>query len=164
MKGSSKIPLVFWRVMSRLNQKMLSHYGPKSKTAGRVLVLTTIGRKTGKSRQTPLQYEEIEGVYYVTSARGVQADWYCNIIANPQVDVQVGGTIFSTTARPITDPGQIADFLELRLKRHPYFMGAMLRLEGLPRKHSRKDLKKFAERLVIVALVQETAEIMDMDG
>ncbi len=62
------------------------------------------------------------------------------------------------------DATHVDDCLELRLKRHPSFMGKMLRLEGLPRKHSREDLKKFAERLVIVALVQETAEIMDMNG
>jgi deazaflavin-dependent oxidoreductase (nitroreductase family) len=141
--------------MSQLNRGMLSRYGPKSKIAGRVLVLTTIGRKSGQPRSTPLQYEEVEGVYYVASARGVQADWYLNLIACPRVDVQVGDQSFSTIAKPMTDKRQIADFLELRLKRHPHFMDVMLHLEGLPWKYSRQDLEKFAERLAIVALHQD---------
>jgi hypothetical protein len=66
----------------------------------------------------------------------------------------VGGKSFSTIAQPLTNPTQIADFLEFRLKRHPHFMGVMLRLEGLPRKHSRLDLEKFSERLAIVVLEQ----------
>ena len=155
MKRSPRIPVVFWRVINRLNQLMLSHYGPKSKTASRVLVLTTIGRNSGQPRSTPLQFEEVEGVYFVASARGIQSDWYRNLVACPKVDIRVGGKRFSTIAELMTDPIQIADFLELRMKRHPHFMGIMLRLEGLPRKYSRTDLEKFAKRLAIVALHQD---------
>ena len=154
MKNLPRFPLVFWRVMRWLNRRMLSNYAPNSKAASRVLVMTTIGRTSGKPRSTPLQFEEVGKVYYVASARGEKADWYRNLVACPQVNVQVGDTCFSTFAKPITDMGQIADFLELRLMRHPYFMGAMLRLEGLPRKYARADLEKFAERLAIVALPQ----------
>lgn len=120
--------------------------------AGRVLVLITIGRKSGQLRSTPLQYEQVDGVYYVGSARGTQADWYRNLVAHPRVDVQVGELRFCALARLITDPAQIADFLEIRKKRHPRFMGIMLRLEGLPRRYTRLDLEKFLERLVVVAL------------
>jgi deazaflavin-dependent oxidoreductase (nitroreductase family) len=160
MKKTPGIPIAVWRVMSRLNRWMLARYGPKSKVAGRVLVLTTIGRKSGQPRSTPLQYEKVEGVYYVASARGVQADWYRNLLACPQVSVRVGDMHFSTTAELMTDPIQIADFLELRLKRHPFFMSAMLRLEGLPAKHTRRDLERFAKRLAIVALGYEPSEIL----
>jgi deazaflavin-dependent oxidoreductase (nitroreductase family) len=103
-----------------------------------------------------LQFEEVEGTYYVASARGEKADWYRNLVACPQVEVQVGDKRFSTLAKPMTDPGQIANFLELRLKKHPRFMGAMLRLEGLPSNYSRIDLEEFAERLAIVELPQES--------
>jgi deazaflavin-dependent oxidoreductase (nitroreductase family) len=155
MKRSPRIPVVFWRMIRRLNMLMLSHYGPKSKAASRVLVLTTIGRNSGKPRSTPLQFEKVEGVYYVASARGIQSDWYRNLVACSNVDVQVGGKRFSTIAKLMTDPRQIADFLELRLKRHPHFMSIMLHLEGLPHKYSRTDLEKFAKRLAIVVLHQD---------
>ena len=154
MKESPRIPRFAWKVMSRVNRGMLSRYGGISKAANRVLVLKTIGRKTGQQRSTPLQFEELEGVYYVASARGTQADWYRNLITCPNVEVVVGEKRFSTIAQPMTGSSQIADFLELRLKRHPYFMGVMLRLEGLPRKYSRSDLEKFSERLAIVVLEQ----------
>ncbi len=119
-----------------------------------MLVLITIGRNSGLPRSTPLQFEEVEGVYYVASARGTQADWFRNLIACPDVEVVVGGKRFSTIAKPMTDTTQIADFLELRLQRHPHFMGVMLRIEGLPRKYSRSDIEKFSERLAIVELQQ----------
>lgn len=152
MKSSPHIPVFFWRVFSHLNRLMLSTYGHKSRAVGRVLVLTTQGRRSGKARATPLQYEEVDGIYYVASARGVQADWYRNLLACPVVQVQVGGRQFSALATPMTDVTQIADFLELRLQRHPHFMGLMLRMEGLPRGFTRVDLEKLAERLAIVAL------------
>ncbi|OGO64426.1 MAG: hypothetical protein A2030_00575 [Chloroflexi bacterium RBG_19FT_COMBO_50_10] len=155
MKDSPRFPLVFWRLLSLLNRRLVSRYGPKSKASRQVLVLTTIGRKSGRPRSTPLQFEEAEGVYYGASARGVTADWYRNLVTCPRVDVLVGDKRFTTLAELMTDPVQIADFLELRLKRHPRFMGIMLRLEGLPRKYSRADLEKFAERLAIVALRQD---------
>ena len=155
MKDSSRIPLVFWRIISRLNWRLVSRYGPKSRASKQVLVLTTIGRRSGQPRLTPLQFEEVEGVYYVASARGVEADWYRNLVVCPKVDVQVGDKRFSTLAELMTNPLQIADFLELRLKRHPHFMGIMFRLEGLPIKYSRANLETLAERLAIVALRQE---------
>jgi deazaflavin-dependent oxidoreductase (nitroreductase family) len=127
------------------------------------MVLTTIGRKSGQPRSTPLQFEEVEEMYYVASARGVEADWYRNLVACPKVDVQIGDKRFSTIAELMTDPGQIADFLELRLKKHPHFMGALLRFEGLPMKHTRIDLEKFAEHLAIVALRQVDSDITDVE-
>ena len=54
-----------------------------------ILLLTTTGRKSGLKRVTPLQYEEIDGKYYLGSARGMQADWVRNIQANPQVEIRV---------------------------------------------------------------------------
>jgi deazaflavin-dependent oxidoreductase (nitroreductase family) len=154
MKESSRFPRIAWKVMSLLNRGLLARYGPNRKASRRVLVLKTIGRKTGRVRLTPLQYEELDGVYYVASARGTQADWFRNLIACPEVEVVVGERRFSTIAKPMTDTTQIADFLELRLQRHPHFMGIMLRLEGLPRKYSRSDIEKFSERLAIVELQQ----------
>jgi deazaflavin-dependent oxidoreductase (nitroreductase family) len=140
--------------MSRLNRGMMSRYGGISKAGSRLLVLKTIGWKTGQLRSTPLQYEELDGVYYVASARGTQADWYRNLIACPNVEVMVREKSFSTIAQPMTNSTEIANFLELRLRRHPLFMGVMLRLEGLPRKYSRSDLENFSKRLAIVILEQ----------
>ena len=152
MKASPRIPPVLWKVLSRFNHLMVSRYGAKSKAASRVLILTTIGRKSGRPRPTPLQYEQVENYFFVASARGKGADWYRNLLVCPLVEVRVGDRQFSTRAELITDPAQVADFLELRMRRHPRFMRVMLRLEGLPNGSTRGDLEKLAERLAIVRL------------
>jgi len=117
-----------------------------------VLLLTTTGRKTGLPRVTPLQYEEANGVFYVASARGRQADWYRNILANPRVEIRVKARRFNGLAEPIADPARIADFLELRLERHPRMMGAMLRGEGLAARPDRAQLEKLAARIALIAI------------
>ncbi len=117
-----------------------------------ILLLTTTGRKSGLPRTTPLQYQEIDGAIYVASARGTRADWYRNILAERCVHVRIGVREFDALAEPITDSCRIADFLELRLQRHPRMVGAILRSEGLPVSPSRLDLEAYAHRLAMVIL------------
>jgi len=117
-----------------------------------VLLLTTTGRKTGKARVTPLQYEEIDGRIYLGAALGQRADWVRNIRANPAVEVQVKGRRFHATASIINECGQIADFLEVRLQRHPRMVGAILRGNGLALPPSRADLEQYARGLTLVVI------------
>jgi deazaflavin-dependent oxidoreductase (nitroreductase family) len=117
-----------------------------------VLLLTTTGRKSGRPHVTPLQYEEQDGIYYLGSARGQSADWFRNILANPRVEVRVKDRRFSCLARPVTDTRQIADFLELRLKRHPKMVAAMLKSDGLAAHPSRTQLEIHASKLALVVL------------
>ncbi len=117
-----------------------------------VLLLTTTGRKSGLPRLTPLQYEEVDGAIYVASARGTKADWFRNILANRCVRVRIGTREFDALAEPVTDSCRIADFLELRLHRHPRMVGAILRSEGLPTSPSRLELEAYAQRLAMVIL------------
>ena len=117
-----------------------------------VMLLTTIGRVSGKERVTPLQYEEIDGTICVASARGVRADWYRNIVADPHVTVQLKGRQFAGLAEPTTDPELIADFLEIRLQRHPRMVGALLRREGLAKSPNRSELEAFAANKAMVII------------
>jgi deazaflavin-dependent oxidoreductase (nitroreductase family) len=55
-----------------------------------ILILSTTGRKTGKTRRTPVEYFFHEGQYYIISGFGVQTDWYQNIMEKPQVTLQNG--------------------------------------------------------------------------
>jgi deazaflavin-dependent oxidoreductase (nitroreductase family) len=123
-----------------------------------VLLLTTTGRKTGLPRVTPLQYEEIDGAFYLGSSRGQKADWFRNILANPHVEVRVKSRRFRGVAETVTDPPRVADFLELRLRRHPKMIGAILQREGLTAQPDRAQLEDYAARLAIV-VVRPEAEI-----
>jgi deazaflavin-dependent oxidoreductase (nitroreductase family) len=125
-----KIPKSVWRLMKF--PRVLYKLGLYRFMGHVVLLLSTIGRKTGLTRATPLQYEKIDDAYYVASARGSKADWYQNILSNPNVEVQVKSHRFHAVAEPTTDSSRIADFLQVRLERHPIMVGNMLRSEGLP--------------------------------
>jgi deazaflavin-dependent oxidoreductase (nitroreductase family) len=120
-----------------------------------ILLLTTTGRRSGLPRVTPLQYEKIDGSICVASIRGVRADWIQNILANPRVKVQLKSCQFEGTAQLITDPIRIAEFLELRLERHPRMIGRILKLEGLGAKPSRTELEAYASRLAMVIIRPE---------
>ncbi len=109
-----------------------------------VLLLATTGRVSGKRHVVSLQYEEIDGRYYVAAARGTRADWFRNIQADPRVEVRVKARRFAGLAEPVTDPGRIADFLALRLARHPRMMGAMFSRQGLPSRPSREQMEGYA--------------------
>jgi deazaflavin-dependent oxidoreductase (nitroreductase family) len=152
MHTTRPAPAGIWKIMRRLNQRMAANYRKGFGPTRVVLLLTTIGRKSGLPRVTPLQYEEIKGVYYLGSARGAQADWYRNILANPQVQVQIRKQCWNGTAEAITDPARIADFLALRLKSHPLMIGLIMHLEGLPLRYTRSDLEAYAARRALVAI------------
>ena len=118
-----------------------------------ILLLTTTGRKSGQPRVTPLQYEEIDGAYYLGAARGLQADWVRNLQSNPQVEVRVGAKHLRGMAEVVSDPARIADFIEIRLKRHPFMIGLIMqKAHGLPKNPSRAQLEALAakEALVII--------------
>ena len=66
------------------------------------LLLTTTGRRTGQSVITPLIYGEAGGVYVVVGSRGgapTHPNWYLNLVANPEVEVQIRAERFKARAR-----------------------------------------------------------------
>ncbi len=122
-----------------------------------ILLLTTTGRKSGLKRVTPLQYEEINGKYYLGSARGIKSDWYRNIKADPRVEIRVKNLRFKGLAETVTDPIRIADFLEIRLERHPHMIGFMMqKTHGLPKRPNRQQLEKLAVSEAMVLITPES--------
>lgn len=115
-----------------------------------VLLLTTTGRKSGLPRVTALQYEEVDGDIYLGSSRGASADWVKNAAADPRVSVRVKDRRFEGIAEVVTDPERCADFMELRLLRHPRMIGMIMKSDGLPEKPSRSDLLQYAQKIVLV--------------
>lgn len=120
-----------------------------------ILLLTTTGRKSGKKRVTPVQYEEIDGTIYIGSARGLQADWVRNITANPYVEVQLKNQHICGEGVLIADPVRVADYLQTRLERHPRMVGAMMKMHNLPPHPSRAQLEELGKSLVVVAIRPE---------
>lgn len=66
------------------------------------LLLTTTGRKSGEARTTPLIYGRDGDDYVVIASQGgrpVHPDWYLNLSAEPNIELQVAADIFTATAR-----------------------------------------------------------------
>ncbi len=58
-----------------------------------VIILTSVGAKTGKLRKTPLMRVEHDGEYAVVASLGGAPRhpvWYYNLTANPHVELQDG--------------------------------------------------------------------------
>jgi len=116
-----------------------------------ILLLTTIGRRSGMKRVTPLQYEKIGDDYYLGAARGLKADWVRNIQSNPHVEIRVGAKQFAGQAEVVTNPKSFADFLEVRLERHPKMIGLIMeKAHRLPRRPSREQLEGLAKEEAVV--------------
>jgi deazaflavin-dependent oxidoreductase (nitroreductase family) len=67
-----------------------------------VLLLTTLGRRTGRGRRTPLIYGRDGERLLIVASKGGSDDpplWYGNLAANPRVRVQVKGDVFDAHAR-----------------------------------------------------------------
>ena len=70
------------------------------------LILTTTGRKTGKTRMLPLIYGEIDGHHVVVASKGGAPNhplWYENLVQMPEVGVQVASDRYSARARTATE-------------------------------------------------------------
>ena len=70
-----------------------------------VIVLTTIGAKSGKLRKNALMRVEHDGEYAVVASLGgspTHPVWYYNVVANPHVELQDGATRRDYTAREVT--------------------------------------------------------------
>ena len=76
-----------------------------------VLILTTIGRRSGESRSTPLIYGTRGDDHVVVASKGGAEEhpsWYLNLVEQPEVTVQVRGDRFKAKARtaaPDEKPG-----------------------------------------------------------
>jgi deazaflavin-dependent oxidoreductase (nitroreductase family) len=70
-----------------------------------VVILTTLGAKSGKIRKTPLMRVEHEGRYAVVASQGGAPQhplWYHNVKAHPRVELQDGPRKQDMIAREVT--------------------------------------------------------------
>jgi F420H(2)-dependent quinone reductase len=69
-----------------------------------VILLTTIGAKTGKIRKTPLMRVEHDGQYAIVASLGGAPKhpvWYYNVKAHPRVELQDGDVTKDYEAREV---------------------------------------------------------------
>jgi deazaflavin-dependent oxidoreductase (nitroreductase family) len=69
-----------------------------------MVLLTTIGAKSGKVRVNPVMYRNDGGRMYVFASKAgapTNPDWYHNMVANPEMSIEVGTDSYDVTATEV---------------------------------------------------------------
>jgi deazaflavin-dependent oxidoreductase (nitroreductase family) len=80
-------------------------FGPfmGNRVTGYIMVLKTVGRKTGKVRYSPVSYAIHKGNVYCVAGWGQLSDWYRNMIATREIEVILpAGSLFGAV-EDVTD-------------------------------------------------------------
>jgi deazaflavin-dependent oxidoreductase (nitroreductase family) len=70
---------------------------------GYMMVLKTIGRKTGKVRYTPVNYAIMDGYVYCLVGFGRIADWFRNLQSHPKIESMLPSGPIAGVAEEVTD-------------------------------------------------------------
>lgn len=79
-KAFNHFMIMIWRLG-------LGSWGNGTKFGGSIMVIKHIGRKSGKTYLTPVNYAVVDGDIYCTAGFGSQSDWYRNLMVTPGVEV-----------------------------------------------------------------------------
>ena len=88
-----------------------------------LLLLHTTGAKSGLARVNPLVYMADDDRYVIIASKGGAAthpDWYHNLVANIEVDVEVGAEKFQAQATIAEEPER-SQLYERMATEHPFF-------------------------------------------
>jgi deazaflavin-dependent oxidoreductase (nitroreductase family) len=93
------------------DQKVIEEFRANSGNVGRefagsrlLLLLHSKGAKSGQERVNPLVYLPVDGGHAVFASKGgapTNPDWYYNIMANPDVTIEVGTETMPARARVV---------------------------------------------------------------
>jgi deazaflavin-dependent oxidoreductase (nitroreductase family) len=92
----------FQNYNQRVIDEFRSNGGVVSGRGSSLLLLTTTGAKSGRQRTTPLAYTRDGDHYVILASKGgapTNPAWYHNLVAHPDVTVEVGGETFQARAR-----------------------------------------------------------------
>ena len=89
-----------------------------------ILLLETIGRKTGKPRVIPIAYFFHEGIYLIVASnwgKDKDADWYLNLLKNPHAKLTVNGKTIQVDAHA-AQGDEYACLWKFATEKHPPYL------------------------------------------
>lgn len=89
----------------------------------RLLLLTTVGGKTGRRHTTPMMFIRDKGrLLVVASNEGARNNphWYRNLLANPRVTVEVLDQTYEATAAPLEGDDREGPWTRIK-QAYPFF-------------------------------------------
>jgi deazaflavin-dependent oxidoreductase (nitroreductase family) len=92
--------------MRAYNRQLIEEFRRTGSAPGgrQLLLLTTTGARTGQPHTAPMMYvPDGERLLVIASNAGApkHPDWYRNLVANPEVTVEVAGETYQATAAPL---------------------------------------------------------------
>jgi deazaflavin-dependent oxidoreductase (nitroreductase family) len=116
-------------MMSDWNSKIIEEFRANEGRVGGqfdgapLLLLHTLGARTGQERVNPVMYLDLEGRRFVfASYAGAAVDpaWYHNLVAHPEVTVEVGAETYTASAAPVSRAERDRIYAE-QARRYPGF-------------------------------------------
>jgi deazaflavin-dependent oxidoreductase (nitroreductase family) len=89
-----------------------------------LLLLHTVGARTGQERVNPLMYLDLDGHRYVFASKGgadTAPDWYHNLVANPGATVEVGTKKYEANANLLAGGPERERIYSEQARRYPQF-------------------------------------------
>ena len=99
----------------------------------RFVLLNHVGRKSGKSYQTVVEvvdHDPLSDSTIIASGWGFQSNWYQNLLAHPELTIQVGRRRLAVRAEPVPPPEGARILIEYRTK-HRIASRELSRMMGL---------------------------------
>ena len=120
------------------------------------MLITTVGRKTGKPRQVMvdvMDYDKAKDIYYIEAAYGERADWYKNIQSNPIFEAQVGRRKFKAQTGALSSEGS-GDLLVQFYRQKPAYTRSVMAMAGMKFKDE-NELRELGKNLMLLAVKPE---------
>ncbi len=121
----------------------------------RFVLLNHVGRKSGQPRQAVVEvvrHDDGTGAYIVASGFGEKADWYQNVMAHPDITIQVGRSRMAVHAERLPLPQATDEMLDYN-RRHPAALRTLSGIMGYRSDGSEADARFFAQVIPILALM-----------
>ncbi len=116
-----------------------------------IMLLTTLGRKSGSRRDTPIGFFRIDGVIHVFTGWGMNAAWYRNIQAHPgEVSLQIGLKRFPVTAETVQDPQAVQQALEKLVAQDPQGAKMLMGWDPSADRAETSDFSMMVEKVLVV--------------
>ncbi len=120
-----------------------------SPISGYIMVLKTVGHKSGLTRYAPVNYAIHKGNIYCLSGFGKIAHWYKNLTANPQIEMIMPAGTVSGNALTVTDADEKLSMMRQILK-NSGFAGFMAGINAFT--ISDEDLQEKGEEMVVIRI------------
>lgn len=111
------------------NQQIIAEFRANSGQVGGfftnrpLLLLHTTGAKSGLPRLNPLVYEADDDRFVIIASKGgapTHPDWYYNLLAQPNVSIEVGTQLVQATATVAEEPER-SQLYEKMAAKHTFF-------------------------------------------